>query len=113
MRTSEERIEELHLRMDALKQAKAVRRYRLARAAACTAALAVTVLVALGVSLLPVQVNDPVSGSVTASVFAGNTALGYIVTALVALCLGALVTVFCFRLKQRTMNGDTGNGRKH
>ena len=113
MRTSEERIAELHRRMDALKQARALRKYRLTCAAACAAALIITVLTALGISRLPVQVNDPVSGGVTASVFAGNTALGYIVTALIALCLGVLVTVFCFRLKRKTRNGDTDNGRKH
>ena len=101
MRTSEQRIEELHRRMNALKQAKALRKYRLTCAAACTAALIVTVLIALGVSRFPIQVNNPVSGGVTASVFAGNTALGYIVTALIALCLGILVTVFCFRMKRR------------
>ena len=102
MRTSEERIEALHCRMDALKQAKAIRNYHLTCAAACVAALILTVLTALGVSRLPFRANDPVSGSVTASVFAGNTTLGYIVTALIALCLGVLVTIFCFRMKQRT-----------
>ncbi len=101
MRTSEERVEELHRRMDALKKAKALRKYRLTCAAACTAALVVTVLMALDISRLPIQANDPVSGSVSASVFAGHEAVGYIVVALVALCLGVLVTIFCFRIKRR------------
>ena len=101
MRTSDERIAELHRRMDAMKQEKALRRYHLACAAVCTAALIVTVLMALGVSRLRVQDNDPVSGSVAASVFAGREAVGYVVVALAALCLGVLVTVFCFRMKRR------------
>lgn len=101
MRTSEQRIKELHCRMDTLRQTKALRKYRLICAAACTAALVITVLMALGVSGLPVQSGETASGGVTASVFAGHEALGYIVTALIALCLGALVTVFCFRLRQR------------
>ena len=100
MRTSEERVKEMHRRMDTLKQAKVSRRYHLACAAACAAALVLTVLTALVISRLPVQSGDPVSDGATASVFAGNTALGYIVTALIALCLGALVTVFCFRMKR-------------
>ncbi len=101
MRTSEERVKELHRRVDALKQARALRKYRLTCAASYSAALIVTVLTAVGVSRLPIQVKAPVSGSVTASIFVGNTALGYIVTALIALCLGVLVTVFCFRMKRR------------
>ena len=113
MRTSEERIAELHHRMDALKRAKALRRYRLTCAAACTAALFITVLMAWSVSRLPVQASDAASGSAAASVFSGHPALGYVVAALAALCLGVLVTIFCFRLKRRMMNGDTGNDRKH
>ena len=113
MRTSEERVAEMHRRMDGLKRAKALRRYRLTCAGAGAAALIVTVLLALGVSRLPIQVNDPVSGAVTASAFAGNAALGYIVVALMALCLGVFVTVFCFRLKRRTKDGDTDDGRKY
>ena len=101
MRTSEERVAELHRRMGALKQAKAMRRYRLTCAAACAAALILTVLAALDVSRLPVWPDGAASGSVSASIFAGNTALGYVAVALAALCLGALVTVFCFRMKQR------------
>ena len=113
MRTSEERIEELHRRMNTVKQAKAARKYRLICAAACAAALVLSVLAALGVSRLPVRVISPVSGGVSASVFAGHTALGYIVTALIGLCLGVLATVVCFRLKRRKINEDADHGRKH
>ena len=112
MRTSEQRVAELHHRMDALKQVRALRRYRLTCVAACAAALIVAVLMALGVSRLPIQANDAVSGSAAASFFAEHTALGYIVAALLALCLGVLVTVFCFRLKRRIMDEDTENGRE-
>ena len=101
MRTSEERVEELHRRMDALKRAKTVRRYHLTCAAACSAALILTVLTAVGVSMLPVQPEKAVFESYSASVFAGREALGYVVAALIALCLGVLVTVFCFRMRRR------------
>ena len=106
MRTSEERIKELHRRMNALKQANAVRRYRLTCAAACTAALFLTVLTALCVSRLPVQSNHTVSGSAAASTFAENETLGYVAVAIVALCLGMLVTVFCFRMKRRMIKTE-------
>ena len=100
MRSSEERVKELHRRMDAMKRAKACRRYVLTCAAAIAACLSVTVLLALGVSRLPVQAQSGAVAGMTASVFAGSPALSYIVVALVALILGAMVTVFCFRLRR-------------
>ena len=103
MRTSEERVAELHRRMAAMKQAKARRKYRLICAAAYAACLTVTVLAAMGVSRLPVQAGAATNG-ITGSVFAGNDALGYIVVGLLALILGAMVTVFCFRLRRRMVN---------
>lgn len=103
MGTSEERVAELHRRMEAMKQAKARRKFRLACAAAYAACLAVTVLAAVGVSRLPVHSGAAPDG-MTGSVFAGNEALGYIVVGLLALILGAMVTVFCFRLRRRMEN---------
>lgn len=110
MRTSEERIAELHHRMNLLKQAKSKRRYRMICTAAYAACLAVTVLLTLGVSRLSVQTNGSVSDSVTGSIFAAHEALGHIVVALIALCLGVLVTVFCFRLKRRMDEKDKNDG---
>lgn len=101
MRTPEERVEELHRRMDTLKRAKARRKYMAACASACAACLILAVALALAVSRMPVKNTDAVNGGVTASVFADHAALGYILVAVVALCLGVLVTVFCFRLKRR------------
>ena len=100
MRTSEERVKALHRRMDAMKRQQARRRYAVTCASAIAACLAVTILLALGVSLVPVQVRGIAVGGATGSVFAGSPALGCIVVALASLVLGALVTVFCFRLRR-------------
>ena len=43
-------------------------------------------------------------------IFEGNEILGYVLVALVALCLGVLLTVFCFRLKKQR---DEKNDREH
>ena len=101
MRTSEERVLELHRRMDEMKRQKARRRYVQTCAGAFAACLAITVLLALGVSGLPERAQNAASGSMTASVFAGSPALSYIVVALAGLILGVMVTVFCFRLRNR------------
>lgn len=100
MRTSEERIQELHRRMNAMKEAKSRRRYRLVCSAACVASLTITILLALIIARLPYQAPGEITGSAAASIFADRASLGYVVIALLAFCLGALVTIFCFRMKK-------------
>ena len=113
MRTSEERVAELHRRMDALRHARAIRRYRLTCAAAYAACLAITVLLALGISRLPAQPNATAPGGMMGSMFTQNGTLGYIVVAVLALCLGALVTALCYRMKRRMEDGEKRNDRKN
>ncbi|MBQ1364037.1 MAG: DUF4179 domain-containing protein [Oscillospiraceae bacterium] len=99
MRTSEERVRELHRRMAAMEREKSRRRYQLLCAAACTACLAITVAMALVIASLPIQSTDMIAGSAAASIFADHASLGYVVVALLAFCLGVLVTIFCLRMK--------------
>ena len=100
MRTSEERISELHRRMTLMEQEKSRRVYRLKTASLCAACAVLTLLLAFWISQIPVLIPESGSGSMTASIFAENKALGYIVTAFAAFCLGALATILCFRLKR-------------
>ena len=100
MRTSEERVRELHRRMETMEREKSRRRVRLMCAAACTACLAITVAMALVIASLPMQSPVEITGSAAASIFADHASLGYVVVALLAFCLGVLVTVFCFRMKK-------------
>ena len=81
MRTSEERIRELHRRMNTLEEADRRRRCRV-------------------IARLPVQAAPAGIGGAAASIFAEQSVLGYVVIALLAFCLGSLVTIFCFRLKK-------------
>ena len=66
---------------------------------------------ALVIAHNPVQVSGEGSGSASASSFANNGVLGYIVIALLAFCLGVLVTVFCFRMRNH-MNETENDDRK-
>ena len=109
MRTSEERVAELHCRMDALKRARSRRKYRLTCTVAYAACLAVTVLLGLGMSRLLVQKADIVPVGVSGSIFVDHSSLGYVVIALIALCLGILVTVFCFQIKKHMDEEDKRN----
>ena len=100
MRTSEERVQELHRRMNAMKEAKSRRRVRFVCAAACAACLTMTVMLALIIARLPYQAPNDITGSAAASIFVDHASLGYVVVALLAFCLGILVTIFCFRMKK-------------
>ena len=99
-RTSEERISELHRRMTAMEKNRNRNRYRIISTAVCAACLAVTVIMAVVIAQLPVQAVSPGIGGASASSFVDHTVLGYIVVALIAFCLGALVTVLSFRMKK-------------
>ncbi len=100
MRTSEERVRELHRRMDKMERSAVNRRYLAICAAVCTACFAIAVTAAVWVSGLMIQPAVQAGGSVAASILADNAALGYVVIALLAFALGAAVTVFCYRLKK-------------
>ena len=100
MRTSEERVQELHRRMRAMEDARNRHRYRLVCAAACSASLAISIVMAVVIANLPIQAPGEGMGGAAASIFVNHAALGYVVVALLAFCLGTLVTIFCFRIKK-------------
>ena len=106
MRTSEERVQELHRRMNVMEKAKSRRRVRLMCTAVCAASLVVTVAMALIVASLPIQSTGEITGSAAASIFTDHASLGYVVIALLAFCLGVLVTVFCVRMKKHLKEGQ-------
>lgn len=110
MRTSEERIRELHRRMNAMEKAGNRRRYRLICAAAFAACLVITVVLASVIAQLPIQAPGEGTGGAAASIFADHAVLGYVVIALLAFCLGTLATVFCFRVKKH-MKEQENNDR--
>ena len=113
MRTSEERIAEMHYRMGLLKEARIRRNYWMTCTAAFAVCLTVTIMLALGISRFPIQVKNDAYVNTTASIFANQAMVGYVVVALLALCLGVLVTVFCFRLRQRIEEEEKHDDREH
>ena len=112
MRTSEERVAELHRRMDAMRQSKNRRKYISICAGLCAACLVVAVGFAVMIAKNPVQPPIQAGSGATASIFAEQAALGYVIVALVALCLGVMATLFCFRLKRRMEEEEKRDDRK-
>ena len=115
MRTSEERIRELHCRMDVMQEKEIHRRYVARCTAAAAACLAVAVLLAAVISQAMARVSEYPGGApaFSGSIFADHEALGYVVTAFLAFCLGTLVTILCFRLKRREKTEGQQDDRKH
>ena len=111
MRTSEERVEELHRRMNTVREKELRRRAYTMYTAAGAIGLSVVILLALMVSRLPVAVQTIDPGGTAASIFADNAALGYVVIAIVAFALGIFLTILCFRLKKR-MDKEKHDDRK-
>ena len=86
-----------------------------ARAAGFVACLALGLGQARGVLRAPAQANSVVANSAAASaaagIFAPGSAPGYIAVALMALALGVLVTLLCYRLRRRM--GDKRDDREN
>lgn len=106
MRNTDERLSAVLRRADELDRWDHRRgsRIAIASAAACLALIAGLALAMPGWSAR--MAAGPESGaSMTASLFSGGGALGYLVIGILAFLLGASVTVLCFRLRKRA--GDT------
>ena len=112
MRTSEERIQELHRRMEQTRRARDYRRVRMLAAAAGTLSVAVIVLVAVWISRIPVRIPAAGPAGTAASIFAGQGALGYVITALLAFALGIMLTIFCYRLRKRLDEEDRDDRKR-
>ena len=100
MRTSEERLDALHQRMDALNRKNDLRKQRILTIGMALTGLAITVFLALVFSNIPFTAPETADQGAAASIFTDHDALGYVVVALLAFLLGALVTILSFRLRK-------------
>lgn len=101
MRTDEERIKAMHKRAARLERDRRMQKSR--RLGAGCAALGFVLVLILAVFMPDISgalAPAGESGSMNASIFSGSSALGYIVTGLLAFILGSAVTLFCYRLKK-------------
>ena len=78
------------------------RRRRLIGGSSAAACLILILWAAVGVSRTPVQVPGAASDGAAASILAASGSLGFVLVCLSSFCLGALVTILCFRLRGRT-----------
>lgn len=113
MRTSDERIAELHKRMDTLKKEKDLRVFRIWSTVAVAAAFVLAIGLAVLIAKLPFKMPETEMDGAAASIFAENEALGIIVAAILAFTLGVMVTVLCFRLKKHQEEKQNNDSRDH
>ena len=100
MRTYDNWTEELHHRRDDRRRAK--KRNKMIRFAAVSGSicLAAVVLIAIGISRIPDHAPVVSEGGAGASILAANPVLGYLIVALLSLCFGVALAVFCMRMKK-------------
>ena len=101
MRTSEEKVAELHLRMRERRHEKARGRYLRACASAAAICLALTVVFAAILSQIPVHSPGELQAGAMASMISDRAVLGFLLVALVAFFLGVFFTAFCYRMRKR------------
>ena len=108
MRSHEERVAETKRRIAARQREKRLRRNTITMASAVTACLALLIGASFAMPGIAsrIQTGDYSGFEMTASIFHGGAALGYIVIGLLAFLLGVCVTVLCFHLRQ--MNREDG-----
>ncbi len=99
MRTNEERLAAMHARAAELRRENRKKLTRLAGGASVVLCLALVAALAVWMPRLSAALPGA-PGAMSASIFSGSEALGYIVVALLAFLLGVSVTVFCLRLKK-------------
>ena len=101
MRTNEERIQAMHERAHEIKAEKAGRKALILESAGFAVCFAAAILLAFLVPPMAETLSlGPEAPGMSASIFAGTPALGYIVIAAIAFILGVTATVFSIRLKR-------------
>ena len=110
MRTSEERLDELHRRMDKRTRDKKSRDFMLRSAAVCIAGLAITVACAFLIAKAPYRNPGAAESGIPGSIIATRSVLGYIVIGIIAFALGIAVTVFCYQIKKYQTGNDEDAG---
>ncbi len=106
MRTTEERLSAMHERAEQLEYKKNVRKTWAVTAGAIAASFAIIVSVAFAIP----SVIDRAQGftpdeSMSASVFASGSMLGFVVIGILAFVLGISVTILCYRIKRYKKHG--------
>ncbi len=110
MLTSEEKVRELHKRMDTISSRRQLQKYRVYSTAVFAVCLIITVVMAFAVAGSSTLSSVIIPGSISASIFTSQAAIGYVVIGILAFTLGAMATIFCYRLKKHMEEGS--NDRK-
>lgn len=110
MRSNEERVAAVKRRTKELERESKKHRGRMVRLSSVAACLVLLVGLSLAMPGVVERFSDDALGysAMTASVFHGSGALGYIVIGLLAFALGVCVTVLCYqtRRSEQEENGE-------
>ncbi len=119
MRSDEERKAELHRRAAEYKYKRRVRQEMIIGIVGAAACFAVVIALAAAMPALMdgIAAFPAASGSMRASIFSENGALGYIVIGIIAFLLGISTALLCFRVRKWRHNErkkpEDNNDRDH
>ena len=101
MRSNEERVAAVKLRVKELEVQRRRRRNKIAALSSVAASFVIIVLLAFTVpgTAAQIAIGDYAGYEASASIFAGSVTIGYIAIGLMSFVLGVMVTVLCFKLK--------------
>ncbi len=107
MRSTEERLAQLHIRADRLARVRRTKRFAFTCAGAgLSCAVFLAALIFAVYSAEPASADLTVSPALTASILVRGGALGCVLISIAAFSLGVVFTVFCYRLKRRMTEKD-------
>ena len=116
MRSNEERVAAVKLRVKELEVQRRRRRNKIAALSSVAASFVIIVLLAFTVPGIAAQIaiGDYAGYEASASIFAGSVTIGYIAIGLMSFVLGVLVTVPCFKLRDfERSDREKHDGRDH
>jgi len=101
MRTDEERLSAMHERAQDLENKKNARITKGIAAVAIAASIVLIVLAAVNIQgTIGYSQGLAHEEGMSASIFASNSAIGFVVIGILAFLLGISVTILCYRLKR-------------
>ncbi|MEG0570121.1 MAG: DUF4179 domain-containing protein [Oscillospiraceae bacterium] len=103
MRTTDERLNAVKNRTFEMKKTKKIRQNRILMLSSFAASLAIIVGMSISFPdiMKHISLSEYGSASNVGSIFSNGNAIGYVMIAIVAFCLGVCVTILCMQLHKK------------
>lgn len=108
VRSTSERMERLEKRLDGIRKVRSEKRRRAAIVSGYAACIVIIAAVSAFVGNMDFGIFERTAAAGTASIFANNSFLGYIVVGVLAFLLGIFITLLCDILNRKRKERNNG-----